>query len=308
MTSTSSILRLKELKEKNNAIILAHYYVEPEIQEIADFLGDSLALAQQAKETDADVILFCGVKFMAETAKILNPQKTVLLPDISTGCSLADLSPASDLRKWKNSFENPFLVSYINCSAEVKAISDVICTSSNAEKILKSIPKDKTILFATDKYLGSYIKKKLGIEMEVWKDYCIVHQNFSEEHLRKLIENNADAEVVAHPECSDNLLKYADFVGSTTGIINYTKESNSNKFIVLTELGILHQLKKLSPHKEFLMVNNIEGNCNICKDMKKNTIEGMILALENLSPQIVIDEDLRKKALIPLELMLKLSK
>lgn len=303
----NSILRLKELKEKRNAVILAHYYVEPEIQEVADFLGDSLALSQQAKKTDAEVILFCGVQFMAETAKILNPNKIVLTTNVLAGCSLADLSPASEIKEWKESFKNPFLVSYINCSTEVKAISDVICTSSNAEKIVQSIPKDKTILFATDKYLGSYLNNKLGLDMKVWKDYCIVHKNFSEEHLKELIKTNPDAQVVAHPECASQLLKYADFVGSTTGILNYTQESRASKFIVLTELGILYKLKDISPHKEFIMVNNKEGNCNICTDMKKNTIESMIAALENLEPQIFLDENLRKKALIPLELMLNLS-
>ncbi len=299
--------KLVELKRQKNAILLAHYYVLPEIQDAADFVGDSLALAQEAKKTTADVILFAGVHFMAETAKILNPNKIVLIPDAGSGCSLADLSSADEILKWKNSFKNPYLITYINCSTAVKSISDVICTSSNAEKIVKATPAEKTLLFATDQYLGSYLNNKLNLNMHLWKDYCRVHREFSEEHLLKLKIENPDAVVLAHPECPGNLLKHSDFIGSTTAIINYTVNSNSNKFIIITEVGILHKLKSLSPNKQFLTINNNTGVENYCVEMKKNTIEKLILALENMQPEIIIDEELRKKALAPLELMLNLS-
>ncbi len=298
---------LLDLKKQRNAIILAHYYVEPEIQDIADFLGDSLALARKAKESTADVILFCGVHFMAETAKILNPAKTVLIPDITAGCSLADCSTADELQRWKSSFENPYLISYINCSTKIKAISDIICTSSNAEKIITAAPKNKTILFATDRYLGGYFKNKLGINMQLWKDFCIVHRSYSEKDLLKKNHNHPDAEIVAHPECPENILNYADFVGSTTAIINHILHSNIDKFIVLTETGILHQLSKKIPNKQFITVLNDSGNVNICQNMKKNTIKKIISALEALQPEILIDETLRTQALKPLDKMLEIS-
>lgn len=307
MLNKEYIDKIKELKAKTNAIILAHYYVNPEIQEIADFLGDSLALSQRAKKTDADTILFCGVHFMAETAKILNPTKKVILPDIRTGCTLADLSKVEDIEKWKNSFNNPFLISYINCSTKLKAISDVICTSSNAEKIVKSIPKDKTILFATDKNLGSYLSKKLDVKMHVWKDYCRVHNTFSEEHIKELINEHPNADIAAHPECPEHILNYAKYIGSTTGIINYINKSERKEFIILTEPGIKYQLEKNSTDKQYFFVKNECGQNNICINMKKNTIEKIIEALENLSPEITIEEELRLKALKPLELMLELS-
>jgi len=301
------IKKVKELKEKRNAIILSHYYTRNEIQNLSDFVGDSLALSQQAKNTNADIILFCGVHFMAETAKILNHKKIVLLPDITSGCSLADLSNVNDIKHWKGSFKNPFLISYINCSTELKAISDVICTSSNAEKIVNSIQKDKTILFATDNNLGRYLNKKLNIKMEIWKDYCYVHNNFSEKHLKDTITSYPNSDIIAHPECSENILQYADFIGSTTGIINYIKNSNKNEFIVLTEPGIKYKLEKTSPNKKFIFIKNNYGSLNLCTQMKKNTIENVIYSLETLTTEINIEENLRLKALKPLELMLKLS-
>jgi quinolinate synthase len=301
--------RIQELKEKRNAVILAHYYTLPEIQDIADYLGDSLFLAQKAKETNADTILFCGVNFMAETAKILNPTKTVLLPDDTAGCSLADFVDVDDFLKWKNSFENPYLISYINCSTTVKAISDVICTSANVLKIAQSAPKNATILFAPDENLGDWVNKTLGLNMKTWKGDCCVHIDFSEKHLRECIKNEPDAEVVAHPECPENILNYANFVGSTTAILNYVKKSEKNKFIILTETGILHQMKRDSPDKIFITVNGINsGSENICLNMKKNTLDKVIFALENLQPEIVINEKLRFAALKPLEKMLEQSK
>ena len=296
---------IKELKEKQNAIILAHYYTQPEIQDVADYLGDSLFLAQKAKETNADVILFCGVNFMAETAKILNPTKTVLLPDDSAGCSLADFVDVDDFVKWKNSFENPYLISYINCSTTVKTISDIICTSANVLKIASSAPKNATILFAPDENLGDWVNKTLCLNMTLWKGSCCVHINFSENHLKECIKNYPDAKVVAHPECPENILNYADFVGSTTAILNYVRKSEENKFIVLTEPGILHQMTKDSPNKTFITVNGKDTvDENICHNMKKNTLDKVIFALENLQPEIIIDERLRLAALKPLEKML----
>jgi len=300
--------RIKELKEKRNAVILAHYYTLPEIQDIADYLGDSLFLAQKAKETNADVIVFCGVNFMAETAKILNPTKTVLLPDDTAGCSLADFVDVNDFWKWKNSFENPYLISYINCSTAVKTISDVICTSANVLKIANFAPKNATILFAPDENLGNWVNKTLGLQMKTWKGDCCVHTDFSENHLKECIQNEPDAEVVAHPECPENILNYANFIGSTTAIINYIKNSKKNIFIILTETGIFHQLKKNSPNKIFVPVNGVNTvGENICHNMKKNTIDKVISALENLQPEIIIDEKMRLAALKPLEKMLALS-
>ena len=295
---------IKELAKKRNAVILAHYYTPPEIQDIADYLGDSLFLAQKAKETKADVILFCGVSFMAETAKILNPTKTVLLPDDMAGCSLADFANPDECLEWKKSFENPFLISYINCSTLVKTISDIICTSANVLQIAKSAPKNATILFAPDENLGNWVNKTLGLEMKLWRGNCVVHKEFSENHLRECVQNYPAAEVVAHPECPENILAYADFVGSTTSIINYIKKSDKQTFIILTEPGICHQLAKDTSNKVFVSVNRTGGVENICYEMKKNTLDKVIFALENLQPEIKMNEALRLAALKPLEKML----
>ena len=314
MTNIEKQNLIKKLKEKQNAVILSHYYTLPEVQDVADYLGDSLFLAQilshyskETKETNAEIILFCGVNFMAETAKILNPNKTVLIPDNSAGCSLADDVCFDELAKWKNSFENPYLISYINCSTTVKAISDVICTSANVLNIVRSAPKNATLLFATDENLGDWVNKTLGLQMKLWKGNCYVHKNFSENNLKENRKKYPDAEIVAHPECPENLLNYADFVGSTTSILNHAKNSEIKEFIVLTESGILHQLKKDSPNKNFITVEGISNSNNICFDMKKNTLDKIISALENLQHEIKIEEKMGLAALKPLEKMLELS-
>ncbi|MFN3306400.1 MAG: quinolinate synthase NadA [Candidatus Kapaibacteriota bacterium] len=300
--------KINKLKKERNAIILAHYYQEPIIQDIADFLGDSLALAQAAQKTNAEVILFCGVHFMAETAKILNPDKIVLMPDLNAGCSLADSAPAEKFKKWVEENPGHVVISYINCSAEVKALSDIICTSSNAEKIIRSIPEDKPICFAPDKYLGSYLIKKTGREMVLWNGTCQVHETFSERELISMQRKHPNALVLAHPECPENILHYADFVGSTSGIIKYATESPANEFIIATEEGIIHQLKKKNPQKIFYPLPSLNGcACNQCPHMRVHTIEKVLLALENLEPKIEIDEELRLQALKPLERMLELS-
>ncbi len=305
----SKIEKLNRLRRERNAVILAHYYQDPEVQDIADFKGDSLALAQAAEKVDADVIVFCGVHFMAETAKIVNPSKIVLLPDMEAGCSLADSAPADKFREWKAAHPDHFVVSYINCSTEVKAMSDLICTSSNAKKIIDSVPKDKKILFAPDKYLGRYLIKLTGRDMVLWDGSCQVHEFFSELELIKIMNGNPKAEVLAHPECPDNILNYADFVGSTSALIKHSKESPNTEFIILTEPGVIHEMQKLSPQKKFISVPGMDGcNCNNCPFMRLNTIDKIIAALENLEPQIIIEEELRLKALEPLEKMLEISK
>lgn len=301
--------KLNRLKKERNAVILAHYYQSPEIQDVADFLGDSLALSQAAKKTEADVILFCGVHFMAEVAKILNPSKTVVIPDLEAGCSLADCTPKDKFKEWVENHPDHTVISYINCSAEVKAMSDIICTSSNAEKIINSVPKDKLICFAPDKYLGSYLIKKTGRQMVLWDGYCEVHVAFSETELINLTQQFPEAEVLAHPECPENLLDYADYIGSTNGIINYALTSTKDEFIIVTEPGIIHQLELKAPDKKFYKLANLQGcSCNECKYMRLNTLEKMVNALETLNPEIILEENLRKTAFKPLEKMLEISK
>jgi quinolinate synthase len=301
--------KLNRLKKERNAVILAHYYQDPTIQDVADFMGDSLALAQAAKRTEADVILFCGVHFMAETAKILNPNKIVIIPDMEAGCSLADSAPADEFRAWVDSHPRHTVVSYINCSAEVKAMSDIICTSSNAEKIISSIPKDTPICFAPDKYLGRFIAKKTGRDMVIWNGSCQVHEIFSETEVINLMRKYPEAAVLAHPECPENILAYSDFVGSTTAIIHEANSRSEKQFIILTEPGVIHQMKKNAPDKEFIPVGSIGGcACNECPHMRRNTLEKMVAALETLQPQIIMRQDLMEKALLPLERMLELSK
>ena len=304
----TKIEKLNRLRKERNAVILAHYYQEAEIQDVADFLGDSLALAQAAKKTDAAVILFCGVHFMAETAKILNPTKTVLIPDKEAGCSLADSAPPDKFKAWVDAHPDHTVISYINCSADVKAMSDIIVTSSNAQKIIESLPEDEKICFAPDKYLGSYIMKQTDRNMELWDGSCEVHEQFSEIELINLTNKFPNAEILAHPECPQQLLNYADFVGSTTGIIKRALQSDKNEFIILTEPGVIHQIELKAPDKKYYTVPNLDGcNCNNCPYMKLNTIDKMIAALENLEPEIIMDEELRLKALKPLEKMLQLS-
>jgi len=269
---------------------------------------DSQALAQEAKKVSADVILFCGVHFMAETAKILNPTKTVIIPDKDAGCSLADNAPPQEFRQWVDAHPGHVVISYINCSAEVKAMSDIICTSSNAHKIVNSVPTDTPICFAPDKYLGSYLSKKLNREMVLWNGSCQVHEIFSETEVINLMSQYPNAAVLAHPECPENILAYADFIGSTTAIIKEATRIPQNDVIILTEPGIIHQLKKKAPDKNYIPVPSLEGcACNECPYMKLNTIPKMIAALEALQPEIIMDESLRLRALRPLERMLELS-
>jgi quinolinate synthase len=300
--------KIEKLKKDRNAVILAHYYQDPDIQDVADFMGDSLALAQYAKNTDADVILFCGVHFMCETAKILNPDKVVILPDLDAGCSLADSAPFEEFQAWINAHPQHTVISYINCSADVKGMSDIICTSSNAEKIINSLPEDEKIIFAPDKFLGSYLNKKTNRDMLLWNGSCQVHEIFSEKELVKLKTRFPQALVLAHPECDENILQHAHQIGSTTSIINFAKNNDAEQFVVVTEPGVIHQMKKQSPQKEFIPLPSNDGcACNECPHMRLNTLEKMVNALETLTPQINMSDVKRQKALKPLERMLELS-
>ena len=298
---------IQELKHKHNAVILAHYYQEPEIQDLADFVGDSLELSRKAAQTNADVILFCGVHFMAETAKIVNPEKTVVIPDMDAGCSLADSAPVKSFKKWIDAHPDHIVVSYINCSAEVKALSDIICTSANAKKVIDSIPKDKKILFAPDRFLGKYVMKETGRKMVLWNGSCQVHEIFSEKELVKLKIHHPNAEVIAHPECDENILMHADFVGSTSALINYVNKSQNKEYIIGTEPGVIHQMQKKNPQKDFFSLPNQEGcACNECPHMRLNTLEKIVDTLTHLKNEINLDEDIRKKALKPLNKMLEI--
>ncbi len=296
------------LKKKLNAVILAHYYQESEIQDLADFTGDSLELSKRAASTDADVIVFAGVHFMAETAKILNPSKKVLLPDLNAGCSLAEGCPAPMFQKFRKAHPDHIVISYINCSAGVKALSDIICTSSNAVKIVEQIPKEQKIIFAPDKNLGKYIIKKSGRDMLLWEGSCIVHETFSERKIIQLKLENPKALLIAHPECEEALLSKADFIGSTSQLLKFTQESDANEFIVATEEGIIHQMLKKSPHKKFIPAPPNENcACNECPYMKLNTMEKLYLCMKEGKPEIIIDEEVRLKALKPIERMLEMS-
>jgi quinolinate synthase len=296
------------LKTEMNAVILAHYYQDSEIQDLADFVGDSLQLSQQAAATPADVIVFAGVLFMAETAKILNPDKPVLLPDLKAGCSLADGCPASLFRAFRERYADHIAVSYINCSAEVKALSDIVCTSSNAVKIIRQIPFDQPILFAPDQNLGRYLMKKTGRELRLWQGSCIVHEMFSERSLVRLKERHPRAVVLAHPECTEAILRHADYIGSTTGILNYAAQSPAGEFIVATESSILHQMEKACPGKTFISAPGEGGcSCSECPHMKLNTMEKLYLCMRDRRPEITLDEDLRLRALRPITRMLEMS-
>ena len=302
------ISEIKELCLKANAIILAHYYQAPEIQDIADFIGDSLDLSRKAANNDADIIIFCGVHFMAETAKILSPNKTVLLPDIDAGCSLADDCPAEEFQKFREENPDHYVVSYINCTAEVKAQSDLICTSSNAVSLVEKIPKDKKIIFAPDKNLGRWVQKNSGRKLKLWPGSCIVHETFSEEALLKLKYKHPDAKVIAHPECSQNLLVLSDFIGSTSKLLDFVSNDNSDTYMVLTEPGIIHQMKKKEPNKNFIEVPDIDGcKCNECPYMKLNTLEKILDCLKNNYPSIELDPKIIKKAYQPIKRMLDMS-
>ena len=302
------ISEIKELCLKANAIILAHYYQAPEIQDIADFIGDSLDLSRKAANNDADIIVFCGVHFMAETAKILSPNKKVLLPDIDAGCSLADDCPAEEFQKFREENPDHYVVSYINCTAEVKAQSDLICTSSNAVSLVEKIPKDKKIIFAPDKNLGRWVQKNSGRKLKLWPGSCIVHETFSEEALLKLKYKHPDAKVIAHPECSQNLLVLSDFIGSTSKLLDFVSNDYSDTYMVLTEPGIIHQMKKKEPKKNFIEVPDIDGcKCNECPYMKLNTLEKILNCLKNNSPSIELDPEIIKKAYKPIKRMLDMS-
>lgn len=299
---------IERLKKEKNAVILAHYYQEPDIQDVADYIGDSLGLAQQAEKTNADMIAFAGVHFMAETAKILNPTKKVVIPDLKAGCSLSDSCPPPLFRKFREEHPDHVVISYINCSAGIKALSDVICTSSNAKIIVDSFPKEQPIIFAPDKNLGAYINKTTGRNMLLWNGACMVHEIFSLERITKLKVRHPNAKIIAHPECEEHVLRVADFIGSTTGLLKYTQREDINEFIVATEAGIIHQMQKSSPHKKFIPAPP-ENNCacNDCPHMKLNTLEKLYLCMEYESPEITMDEELRLAAKKPIDRMLQIS-
>jgi quinolinate synthase len=299
---------IARLKLEMNAVILAHYYQDSEIQDLADFVGDSLQLSQQAASTKADVIVFAGVLFMAETAKILNPTKLVLLPDLEAGCSLADGCPAAQFKAFRERYPDHVAITYINCSAEVKALSDIICTSSNAEKIILQIPPEQPILFAPDQHLGRFLMKKTGRELTLWHGSCMVHEMFSEKSLVQLRERHPGALVLAHPECPESVLRHADYVGSTTGILNFATHNAAVEFIVATESGILHQMEKACPEKTFISAPGEGGcSCSECPHMKLNTMEKLYLAMRDRKPGITLDETLRLRALKPILRMLEMS-
>ena len=282
---------INRLKKEKNAIILAHYYQESEIQDIADYIGDSLGLSQQAASTDADIIVFAGVHFMAETAKMLSPNKKVLLPDLKAGCSLADSAPAPLFRAFKEKYPDHVVVSYINCTAELKTMTDICCTSTNAVHIIDSIPEGQPIIFAPDKNLGAYLQKKSGREMVIWNGACMVHEIFSAEKITKLMQRHPEAQLIAHPECEAPLLEKADFIGSTTGLLNYTINSDAKMFIVATEVGIIHQMQKASPDKIFIPAPpNNTCACNECPHMKRNTLEKLYLCMEYEQPEIILPQ------------------
>jgi quinolinate synthase len=300
---------IQRLKKELNAIILAHYYQKSEIQDTADFVGDSLELAKKAKSTSADVIVFAGVHFMAETAKILNPDKLVLLPDLDAGCSLAEGCKAEDFKTFREKHPDHIAITYINCSADVKALSDIICTSSSAEKIINQIPKDQQILFSPDRNLGKYLIKKIGREMLLWNGSCIVHETFSERKIIDLKIKYPKAKLISHPECEEPILMHSDFIGSTSKLLSFVRQDSANQFIIATEMGIIHQMKKAAPQKEYIPAPPQDDtcSCNECPYMKLNTLEKLYLCMKNQYPEISMQEATRKRALLPIERMLALS-
>jgi quinolinate synthase len=301
---------IARLRKELDAIILAHYYQDGDIQDLADFVGDSLQLSQQAAKTSAKVIVFCGVHFMAETAKILNPDKQVLLPDLDAGCSLADRCPAPAFAKWLQNYPDHKVISYINCSAAVKALSDVIVTSSNAVKVVQSFPKDQKLVFAPDRHLGRWVEKQTGRDMVLWPGFCVVHEQFTERQIQKLKVRHAGAKVIAHPECDESVLQLADYIGSTRGLLDYvTNHKDQKSFIVATEVGILHLMEKARPDAELIPAPPSSGcNCAICPYMRLNSIEKLYLCMRDRSPEIVVPEAVRVRALQPVTRMLELSK
>lgn len=300
---------INRLKKERNAVILAHYYQKPEIQDLADFVGDSLELSKRAAETDADVIAFCGVKFMAETAKILSPQKTVILPDLAAGCSLEDACPPGKFKAFRDAHPDHIALTYINCSAEVKALSDIIVTSSSAETILAQIPLDQKIIFGPDRHLGGYLSRKFNRDMLLWPGVCIVHEAFSETELLKLKAQYPGVPVAAHPECPPHIIDHADYVGSTSGILQFARTLTGDTLIVATEPHIIHQMEKSEPSKKFIGAPGADGNCacNICPYMALNTMEKLYLALRDLQPQITLDEEIRLAAKRSLDRMLEMA-
>jgi quinolinate synthase len=299
---------IETLKQELNAVILAHYYQDPDIQDIADFIGDSLELSRKAASTNADVIVFAGVHFMAETAKILNPNKLVLLPDLDAGCSLADSCPADAFAKFKAAHPNHLVISYINCTADIKAMSDIICTSSNAVRIVNQIPADQSIIFGPDRNLGNYVMQQTGREMVLWQGSCMVHETFSEKKLVQLKMLHPTAEAIAHPECEPAVLRQASYIGSTTALLKYVQQSQSQKFIVATEPGIIHQMQKAVPDKHFIPAPPLnQCACNECPHMRLNTLEKLYLCMQHRSPAITLPEEVRIAALRPIQRMLEMS-
>ena len=300
---------IERLRKEKNALILAHYYQEPDIQDVADYIGDSLGLAQRAEKTNAEIIVFAGVHFMAETAKILNPTRKVVLPDLNAGCSLSDSCPPTLFKEFKDKHPDHAVVSYINCSAAIKALSDVICTSSNAKAVVESFPENQPIIFAPDKNLGAYINKVTGRNMLLWNGACMVHEIFSLEKITKLKIRHPHAKLIAHPECEDPILRLADYIGSTTGLLKYSQTDSSQEYIVATETGILHQMMKASPDKTFIPAPpNNSCACNDCPHMKRNTLEKIYLCMEYETPAIEMEEELRLAAKKPIDRMLEISK
>ncbi|SFH10727.1 quinolinate synthase NadA [Pedobacter insulae] len=299
---------IEKLKKEKNAIILAHYYQEPDIQDIADYIGDSLGLSQEAAKTEADVIVFAGVHFMAETAKILSPEKTVLLPDLKAGCSLADSCPPHLFKKFKEKYPDHLVITYVNCTAELKALSDIVCTSTNAVQIVESLPKDQKIIFGPDKNLGAWVAKKTGRDLVLWNGACMVHEIFSREKITKLKERHPNAKFIAHPECEESVLQMADYIGSTTGLLKYSIHNEATEFIVATESGIIHQMEKANPHKTFIPAPpNNNCACNDCPYMKRNTLEKLYLCLKNGLPEVTVPADIIVQARKPIERMLEIS-
>ncbi|HWD90297.1 MAG TPA: quinolinate synthase NadA [Mucilaginibacter sp.] len=299
---------IERLKKEKNAVVLAHYYQEPDIQDIADYIGDSLGLSQQAAKTDADIIVFAGVHFMAETAKILSPQKKVLLPDLKAGCSLADSCPPHLFRKFKENYPDHLVITYVNCTAELKAMTDIVCTSSNAVQIIESLPKDQKIIFGPDKNLGAYVAKKTGRDLVLWNGACMVHEIFSQEKITRLKERHPKAKLLAHPECEEVVLKMADYIGSTTGLLKYATKSPEKEFIVATESGIIHQMQKDNPDKVFIPAPpNNQCACNDCPHMKRNTLEKLYLCMKNEMPEVIVPEYIIERAVKPIERMLEIS-
>lgn len=300
---------IETLKREMNAVILAHYYQEADIQDVADYVGDSLGLSQQVAKTDKDVIVFAGVHFMAETAKIINPEKLVLLPDLAAGCSLADSCQPEEFARFKAAYPDHLVISYINCTAEIKAMSDIICTSSNAVDIVRQVPADQPIIFAPDRNLGRYVMEQAGREMRLWEGACIVHETFSEKKIVALQVAHPEAEIVAHPECEPSVLRHADYIGSTTALLRYCQSSRSETFIVATEPGIIHQMRKATPHKTFIPAPSTGESCacNECPHMRLNTLEKLYLAMKNRTPEITVPSQIRLAALKSINRMLEMS-